>query len=254
MFMNTVPHSKTKFTLIELLVVIAIIAIIASLLLPVLGRARSTARGMKCVNNLGQLGKINALYIADYQDYFPNINYTASSYWFYKSSTALASYLNWGRYVGNIYYGGIDARDATEITYGPFICPEVSVANIELVREGMLVNKAYSSGMFFSLALNIAFKRERITQWGVDAIKATSIRKPSVLVHMSDSGGTGSVDYRCRWDEYKAENVPALHNGSANFLYADSHVTQIKWDAFPSSNHGNARVQWDGPVWNPAAK
>lgn len=72
--MWTNRRSNTAFTLIELLVVIAIIAILAAILLPVLAKARETAKTNTCKSNLRQIGAALKMYREDHDGYYPPID------------------------------------------------------------------------------------------------------------------------------------------------------------------------------------
>ncbi|MBN2641835.1 MAG: type II secretion system protein, partial [Victivallales bacterium] len=104
-----------SFTLIELLVVIVIITILASLLLPSLNNARSTAKEISCVNQIGQLMKAGLLYAEDYNSRIPYASYISGN---------AAWYEPWG----TLFAGCDSLRGGTYTSYitkKSLLCPEI---------------------------------------------------------------------------------------------------------------------------------
>ncbi len=104
---------KKKFTLIELLVVIAIIAILASMLLPALSKARASAQSIKCVSNLKQLGLGSAMYAGDEKDTLPPAVFHVGFPWW----TSLTPYVAGG--TGDTEQNFLNVRSKV------FTCPTI---------------------------------------------------------------------------------------------------------------------------------
>lgn len=65
--------NRRAFTLVELLVVISIIALLVSILMPALSKARYQAKKVLCMSNIRQWGLASSTYAADYEGWFPDV-------------------------------------------------------------------------------------------------------------------------------------------------------------------------------------
>src|SRR3984885_14390424 len=72
-------HRTKGFTLVELLVVMRIIALLISILLPSLNRARETANRVKCASNLRQIGQAILLYSNENHGAYPRTLYAGGA-------------------------------------------------------------------------------------------------------------------------------------------------------------------------------
>lgn len=79
--LESAAQQRGVFTLIELLVVIAIIAVLASMLLPALSKARESARKIACVSDKRQFGLAFNFYVSDFNDQYPPASFTTGCGW-----------------------------------------------------------------------------------------------------------------------------------------------------------------------------
>ncbi|MGF1634382.1 MAG: type II secretion system protein [Phycisphaerae bacterium] len=117
---RVIPH-RSGFTLVELLVVIGIIALLISILLPTLAKARESANEVKCLANLRTIGQALHTYAAEYKDSLPYGNEPDDNPSPGNQATDWAHLTNGFLIDGNSTFGttGSGVRTLTEA----FLCP-----------------------------------------------------------------------------------------------------------------------------------
>ena len=183
------------FTLIELLVVIAIITVLAAMLLPVLARAKQKAKATQCLSNLKQIEVGCSLYELDNQDSLPETSHQTASW------------------IGKLALYGL-----TNV----YICP---------LDTNHMRNASY--------AINDFLTPNPFGAPQLDFSKLTRIPAPSETLHLAESWGNyiGSDHFHFADTQsggftprsFESQVAVTIHQGTANYLFADSHVQALPW-------------------------
>jgi prepilin-type N-terminal cleavage/methylation domain-containing protein/prepilin-type processing-associated H-X9-DG protein len=236
--------SVRVFTLIELLIVIAIIALLASMLLPALKKARDTAKAIQCVNNLKQLSVCSVSYenendsiipAGHWYDWIPFAPYidprltkgTAANPYYCISNSYYVRYYNY--WSTRTDPPGSDTADRLRHLYGGY-------------------------GFNYHMSLF----NESNPGLRPPSVKLMKIKKTAGTIHMGDvksyaeMSSVNDINWCFGFPMIKSWKIGAtddprtfLHNGQDNYLFVDSHVEKF---GINTLSVNDSRLFWDGYV------
>jgi len=217
------------FTLIELLVVISIIALLLSILIPSLNRAKEQAKGVVCSARLKQLGLAWQMYCIDNDEYIPLEDYTSGSNIF---GVMWTDHLNKYLETSTIYDKDEGGRGTNAILW----CPSVKKTGpmMEIYTDYWGWTTTYMAnnfaGVYYetpgSTTRKIARRRTKHRRPSVTMIFCDGVWRQSyltlLLYGVSGEDMLTGTDYYCR------------HNGRMNAVFMDGSVgsfeKKLMWD------------------------
>ena len=208
-----------KFTLIELLVVIAIIAVLASMLLPALSKARQAAQSSTCQNNLKNVGLVFQLYAEDHGGYFPRHKDAAETIWWNNPNRAMYT-MNYFRY-----------SDSVKKYADPMLLCATTTVQVAAVKgePHALTYGSYCFNGYFPNMLNGTLT--------LDSYKTSlfqdKIKYPGAMVWFGDCSVNGATNF------LTSATIGYYHGSRANFVYLDGHVASLRPQEVPASKTGN---------------
>jgi prepilin-type N-terminal cleavage/methylation domain-containing protein/prepilin-type processing-associated H-X9-DG protein len=222
---------KPQFTLIELLVVIAIIAILASLLLPALRKARATSQRIACLNNEKQMLIAFRMYLGDYNGYFNPMRMTANN----------MTQQVWDGYSGSSGYLCSSGHliDYVNNNVEIYFCPSVqwgsSWGGIEACKQTLKTRKVNSGALgtyaFGIIPIMNARYNHASDSGGIDGYEGCAFRvgtwKDNPAVMADASFGPDTSDRVCH------------ENEGANIGYLDGHAKWLPMNQFSFLAEGN---------------
>jgi len=188
---------------------ITIIAILASMLLPALNKARENARNIKCVGNLKQLTLAGLYYISDHNFFYP----PAAIYT--PDGTA------WCVFLRNNY---VNRNDAV------FFCPS-STSKIARVGGTGIGTSAINYGINYAHLATSNMESSRPANWADVPAKETEVKQPGRTIFFTESWNHTLNTGACNVVSYRTNLSNAAygkHNYIINVGWADGHATSVK--------------------------